>query len=182
MANRAEMTDKARGPETAGGAGMAGNAEGIEVAVVESAIDPTRTLARVTDPGHGAETLFLGVVREHNLGRKVLGVSYDAFAPLAETVLREICKEARARWGESLKFAVTHRTGRLDVGEISVAIAVGSRHRDEAYQASRYVIEELKIRAPIWKKEHYEDGESEWLKGHALCSHGERAHAREKNA
>jgi molybdopterin synthase catalytic subunit len=120
---------------------------------------------------HGAHILFFGVVRKENLGRKVVAVAYDAFPPLAETVLREICQEARARWGAGLEFRLMHRTGKLSVGEISLAVSVSSQHRDESYQASRYVIEELKRRAPVWKKEFYEDGESEWLKGHALCAH-----------
>jgi molybdopterin synthase catalytic subunit len=112
------------------------------------------------------------VVRNTNHGRQVQAVSYDAHPALAETCFREICQEASGRWGETLQVALIHRVGRLEVGEISVSIAIGLPHRDEAYQASRYVIEELKKRAPIWKKEHYIDGESEWLQGHALCSHG----------
>jgi molybdopterin synthase catalytic subunit len=121
---------------------------------------------------HGAQILFFGVVRKVNRGRQVVAVAYDAFPPLAEATLTEICEEARARWGKDLCFRLIHRTGTLQVGEISLAISVSSKHRDESYQASRYVIEELKNRAPVWKKEFYEDGESEWLKGHALCGHG----------
>jgi adenylyltransferase/sulfurtransferase len=129
---------------------------------------------------HGAQTVFTGVVRENNHGRKVVSVSYDAFIPLAEATLREIVSEARKKWGEALLFKVVHRTGCLEVGEVSVLIAVSSPHRDEAYQASRYVIEQIKVRAPIWKKETYTDGESEWLKGHALCSHTDRYSRQER--
>jgi molybdopterin synthase catalytic subunit len=125
---------------------------------------------------HGAEILFLGVVRNINLGRAVEAVAYDAFAPLAEKTLAEIADEARAKFagtsGVPLHAVIYHRTGKLKVGEVSLAIAVSSRHRDEAYEASRYIIEEIKERAPIWKKEFYTDGESDWLKGHALCAHG----------
>jgi molybdopterin synthase catalytic subunit len=121
--------------------------------------------------GHGAEILFLGVVRDINLGRSVTAVAYDAFPPLAEKTLATIASEAKEKWGD-LQIAIFHRTGKLSVGEVSLAIAVSSKHRDESYQASRYVIEEIKERAPIWKKEFYTDGESEWLKGHALCQHG----------
>lgn len=123
------------------------------------------------DSGHGAQTLFLGVVRDENVGKKVLAVSYDAHEAMAKKVLQEICSEAQNRWGQGLKIYVAHRTGKLEVGETSVIIGVGSKHRETAYEASRYVIEELKIRVPIWKNEHYENGESGWLKGHALCSH-----------
>jgi molybdopterin synthase catalytic subunit len=135
-------------------------------------IDPALVQGLLSDPRHGAQLLFHGVVRNTNHGRQVQAVSYDAHPALAETCFREICQEASGRWGETLQVALIHRVGRLEVGEISVSIAIGLPHRDEAYQASRYVIEELKKRAPIWKKEHYIDGESEWLQGHALCSHG----------
>lgn len=143
----------------------------ISVSVSEKKIEASELIAEIHDPGHGAQTVFLGVVRNNNIGKKVLAVSYDAFAPLTMHTFTEICTEALQKWGSDLKFAVFHRIGRLAVGEISVGIAVGSPHRDEAYQASRYVIEQLKIRSPIWKQEHYEGGDSEWLKGHALCEH-----------
>ncbi len=129
----------------------------------------------VSDEGHGAQNFFFGRVRSVNFGRQVVAVAYDAFVPLAEKVLHEICREAALRWGEDLRVCVIHRTGRLAVGEISVGIGVSTRHRDESYQASRHVIEQLKLRAPIWKKEFYENGETEWLKGHALCQHGHRS-------
>lgn len=123
------------------------------------------------DPRCGALSSFLGVVRNHNHGKKVVAVAYDAFEPLACEILRQIGREAQDRWGQEIGFLIVHRTGRLEVGEASVLIAAQAPHRDEAYQASRYVIEELKKRTPIWKKEYYENGETEWLKGHALCSH-----------
>ncbi len=100
-----------------------------------------------------------------------MSVSYDAFIPLAEAALREICEEARVRWGQTLAFTVLHRTGTLQIGETSVLIAVNSAHRAEAFEACRHVIEEIKVRVPIWKKETYIDGESAWLKGHELCQH-----------
>jgi molybdopterin synthase catalytic subunit len=121
-------------------------------------------------PAHGAQVLFTGMVRNHNLGKQVLGVSYDAFEPLAEKVLLAIGEEARKKWGE-VSIRIVHRVGRLEVGEISVAILVTSPHRKEAWGASQEVIEKLKTNAPIWKKEHYGDGESQWLKGHSLCGH-----------
>jgi molybdopterin synthase catalytic subunit len=135
-------------------------------------IDPAQVQKLLNDPRHGAQLLFHGVVRNSNHGRTVRAVSYDAFIPLAERCFHEICQEATERWGETLQVVLIHRVGRLEVGDTSVSIAIGLPHRDEAYQASRYVIEELKKRAPIWKKEHYIDGESEWLQGHALCAHG----------
>ena len=119
-------------------------------------------------PGYGAQVVFWGLVRDHNEGRRVRAVTYDAHAPLAEKTFREIGEEALARWGDDLRIVVLHRTGRLEVGEASVVIGVASGHRDAAYEASRYVIEQLKVRSPIWKKEHYAEGDSVWLQGHAM--------------
>ena len=124
-----------------------------------------------SDFAHGAQATFIGKVRNHNQGQKVLGVSYDAFAPLAEQVFLEISHAAKKQWGQDLCIKVWHRVGRLDVGDLSIAIVVSSRHRDESFKACRYVIEEIKHKAPVWKKEHYESGDSAWLQGHALCSH-----------
>ena len=120
---------------------------------------------------NGALNMFIGKVRNHNMGKAVNAVSYDVFAPLACNVFQEICAEATAQFGERLRLYIEHYKGKLEVGGISVIIAVGSPHRDESFQACRYLIEQLKIRAPIWKQEHYVDGVSEWVKGHTLCGH-----------
>src|SRR5690606_24973992 len=108
-------------------------------------------------------------------GREVSHLEYTAFSDMAERVLGQIAREARDRW-ETGAIAVEHRIGPLQLGEVSVAIAVASPHRDAAYQASRYIIEELKRRVPIWKREGYVDGDSEWLPGHSpaesTASHG----------
>lgn len=120
---------------------------------------------------HGAKLVFTGVVRASNHGRKVIAVEYDIFRPLLESVLTQIKQEARLQWGQDLEIGIEHYNGRLEPGQTSVVIAVSSKHRDECYQASRYVIEQIKQRAPIWKKETYADGETEWLAGHALCQH-----------
>ena len=136
----------------------------LRAAVVEEPLDPRDVLARVGDPGHGAVVLFVGTVRNLNEGRPVTAVRYDAYADMAREVLEEIAREAaeRLRGG---RIAVTHRVGELSVGEASVAIAVSAPHRAEAYDASRFVIEEIKKRLPVWKKERYRDGEDRWLEG-----------------
>lgn len=135
--------------------------------VTREPIDPAAVLASVVAPADGAALLFWGVVRDHNDGRPVGHLEYDAYVEMAEAVLREIVVEARGRWATG-EIAVVHRVGRLEVGEGSVAIAVASPHRAEAYEASRYVIEELKRRVPIWKREGYLDGADErWLPGSA---------------
>lgn len=140
----------------------------IVARVVSGPIHAEGVLAELAAADDGAELLFVGVVRNRNDGRPVRAVSYDVFAPLAEKVFRELGEEALARFGPALGVAVVHRSGRLEVGEASVMVAVTSPHRAEAYAASRFVIEQLKVRAPIWKQEHYADGDSAWLRGHAL--------------
>ena len=132
-------------------------------------LDCAAALAWVTHDSMGAQTLFVGRVRDVNHGRCVLGISYDVFVPLAQHSLQHICQEAQQRWGPVMSIYVAHAQGRLPVGGISVVIAVGTPHRDQAYQANRYLIEQIKQRAPIWKLEHYSDGDSQWTQGCQLC-------------
>ena len=132
--------------------------------VASEVIDPAEVLARVGSDRDGATLLFLGVVRDHADDRPVSGMRYDAYEEMAGEVLRKIAAEAAERLGTD-RVAVVHRFGELAIGEVSVAIAVSSPHREEAYEASRYVIEQLKERLPVWKKEHYVDGVSEWVEG-----------------
>jgi len=125
----------------------------------------------VTLDPNGAETLFVGTVRHFNQGRDVVGITYDVFEPLAIESFKDITQEARSKWGDDLAIYIVHGKGRLDVGGISILIAVGSPHRDEAFKACRYIIEQIKHRSPVWKLEHYVDGDSEWTKGCELCTH-----------
>lgn len=122
----------------------------------------------VAQDRYGAISHFVGVVRNHNLGRQVSGVSYDAFAPLCLQTFHYIITEAHTRFGD-VQVAVHHRTGLVVVGEPSVIVAAASVHRREALDAVRFAIEALKHRAPIWKLEHYLDGDSGWVPGHSLC-------------
>ncbi|MCP4474087.1 MAG: molybdenum cofactor biosynthesis protein MoaE [Gammaproteobacteria bacterium] len=139
------------------------------VKISQRPIDIQRAFDFTASPSHGGNASFLGTIRQHNLGKKVVGVSYDVLAPLAEKIIAQLCCQAEAQWGDALKFYIEHYQGRLAVGEVSVIIAVSSPHRDEAFKACRYLIDEIKLQAPIWKQEHYIDGNSEWVKGHALC-------------
>ncbi len=132
--------------------------------VVEAPIRPDEVLARVGSDADGAVLLFLGTVRDHADARPVRGMRYDAYSEMAAPVLQDIAAEAAARVGSD-RVAVVHRVGELGVGEVSVAIAVSTPHRAEAYEASRYVIEEIKKRLPVWKKEFYSDGEAAWVEG-----------------
>jgi molybdopterin synthase catalytic subunit len=130
--------------------------------LVRTPIDPIAIIRRVSNAGNGAVLLFLGAVRQVNEGRDVTGIDYAAYEAMAQRELEAIVAEASAKFGTS-DIAVQHRLGELGVEEVSVAIAVGHAHRDAAYSASRFVIEELKRRVPIWKREHYTDGTREWV-------------------
>ncbi len=132
--------------------------------MIEQEIDLGAVLAEVAGTSHGSQLLFVGTVRDLNEGRRVLAVSYDVLSPLAEMTIGAICAEAQADCAAPLSFAVVQRRGRVAVGQSSIAIAVGAPHRHEAYQASRYLIEAIKTRAPIWKQEHWEGG-SGWGTG-----------------
>jgi molybdopterin synthase catalytic subunit len=134
----------------------------IRVAVVTGPIDSLAVLREVESPAHGAAILFVGNVRETNDGRAVDGMEYTAYVAMAEKEMAAIAREARDRFSGSF-VVIVHRIGELSIGDASVAIATANAHRDAAYQASRYVIEQLKARVPIWKREHYTDGTREWI-------------------
>lgn len=140
------------------------------ISVSEKIINPAVALEFVADKRCGAVASFIGAVRNSNFDRDVTGVSYDIFAPLAINIMNELCASVRKEYGD-LNIYISHYKGHLDVGGISVAIAVSSKHRKEAFDGCRFLIEELKHKAPIWKKEFYIDGETDWVKGHTLCSH-----------
>jgi molybdopterin synthase catalytic subunit len=126
-------------------------------------LDVAGAAALVSARGDGAVTTFVGLVRDHNAGRRVLWLEYEAYAPLAVKAFEQIASEAAARWAEA-RLAIHHRTGRIEIGDASVVIAAASPHRAEAFAACRYAIERLKQIAPIWKHEHFEGGEV-WVEG-----------------
>lgn len=113
----------------------------------------------VAHPGAGAVVLFSGVVRDRTGGRRVKFLEYEAHGPMALAKLREIAGELRRRWPGLARVTLVHRIGRLEIGESSVMIGVSSPHRHEAFEAGRFAIDTLKETVPIWKKEHFEDGE-----------------------
>lgn len=133
--------------------------------ITKENIDPSDVLARVGRPADGAVAFFAGVVRNENQGRPVSGMEYEGYDEMAGKELAAIVGEAAERAGGG-RVAAVHRLGRLAIGEVSVAIAVSAPHRAEAFDAARYVIEELKKRLPVWKREHYLDRDAEWLEGH----------------
>lgn len=135
--------------------------------ITEAPLSLDDLLAETKDHPSGALIVFAGVVRNHNDGQAVDGMTYEADVPLAEKVLAEIESEALLKY--SVRHCrIQHRIGSLKLGETSVIIVVRSPHRAEAYEASRYAIEELKRRAPIWKQEHYVGGASRYLEGTPL--------------
>ncbi len=132
------------------------------VALVTRPIDLAQLIVRVASAGYGAISLFAGTVRDSNEGRAVTAIDYSAYSAMAESELQQIVTEAEQRFGVS-SLVVEHRTGLLSLGEVSVAIVAAHPHRGPALDSTRYVIEEIKKRVPIWKMEHYVDGTREWV-------------------
>lgn len=119
-------------------------------------------LARaVAAPGRGGTTLFIGTVRDHHGGRGVVELEYSGYAPMVEAVAGRIIAEAESRW--PVKVGLAHRLGLVPIGDAAVVVAAAGGHRDESFAACRYVIEEVKQRVPIWKRERYGDGTEAWV-------------------
>ncbi|HZZ00194.1 MAG TPA: molybdenum cofactor biosynthesis protein MoaE [Candidatus Baltobacteraceae bacterium] len=130
--------------------------------IAREPIDPKAVEARVLSENCGGVVTFLGIVRERaDDGRSVNGLQYEAFDEMAVSEFETVAAEARERFG-NVNVAAEHRVGELRVGEVAVVVSVAAEHRDEAFAACRYAIDELKRRAPIWKKELYVDGGGEW--------------------
>jgi len=123
--------------------------------------DLARAIDSVRTDLDGAVVTFLGVVRRWSEGREVARLEYEAYEEMARNTMRRIVDEIKRRW--NARAAIIHRVGRVEVGEISLIIAVASPHRREAFEGCRYAIETLKRMAPIWKREVYADGESSWI-------------------
>jgi molybdopterin synthase catalytic subunit len=131
-------------------------------AISEAPIDVVRLQRGLEADGAGAVVCFEGRVRNHNEGRAVDGLSYQAYIELAEAEGRRIVEEARNRFGIE-RVACVHRVGDLALGDVAVWAGVSAGHRAAAFEACRYVIDQVKARVPIWKREHYVEGASEWL-------------------
>jgi molybdopterin synthase catalytic subunit len=129
---------------------------------VRTPIDVEALRATLADPGCGGYAAFEGWVRDHNEGQRVRRLEYEAYEALAVREAERIVAEAVARFGVA-HAACAHRVGDLAVGELAVWVGVSAAHRDEAFRACRYIIDEIKHRLPIWKKEHYLDGDSGWV-------------------
>jgi molybdopterin synthase catalytic subunit len=125
-------------------------------------IDVAAVAERVRSPQAGAVVLFLGTVRELTGGRRTTALDYDAYPEMACAQMDRLEQQARARW-PVIGLEIVHRLGRLELGEVSVAIAVSCPHRREAFEAGQWLIEELKRVVPIWKRENWDDGTVEWV-------------------
>lgn len=112
---------------------------------------------------NGAIVLMSGMVREQTQGRPVVSLEYQAYEPMAIKVFEEISRQIHHTWADIERVMIHHRIGQLSIGEISVLVAVGSPHRAEAFSACQFAIDTLKHEAPIWKKEHWQDGTSSWV-------------------
>lgn len=132
------------------------------IRLTDEPIDYAALTESVRTTGAGAVVLFLGTVREMTDGRRTTALDYEAYAPMAEAKMRELEAEARQRWPLE-QVAIVHRVGRLELGEISVAIALSAPHRQDAFEAGRHLIDTLKVTVPIWKKENWSDGTTEWV-------------------
>ncbi len=131
--------------------------------VTTDALSIDEAYAAVRRDGCGAVALFIGTVRDHHEGKKVVSISYSAFREMAEKEFERIALEIRSKWKVGEIF-IAHRTGRLEIGDASVVIAVSSAHRAESFDACRHAIEALKKMAPIWKEEFYDSGKA-WISG-----------------
>ena len=151
-----------------------------EVAVTSEPLDADTLVALVGAQGDGAVVTFAGLVRDHNQGRRVHFLEYEAYEPLAVRALQQIVDEAKALW-PSARVATHHRIGRLEIGEASIAIAARSPHRGDAYAACRYAIERVKQIAPIWKREFFEGGDV-WIEGATADPDDQRARAEAERA
>lgn len=143
---------------------MNDGAQSIHVLVSDSVIEPEQLIKMVGQPGSGATVLFLGTVRNHSPGKTgVTHLDYEVYPELVQEKITDVIAEASSRW-PILSVAVEHRSGRVDLGEVSVAVAVAAAHRADAFDAAEFVIDELKVKVPIWKKEFWPGG-SAWSPG-----------------
>ncbi|MBI4332139.1 MAG: molybdenum cofactor biosynthesis protein MoaE [Chloroflexi bacterium] len=133
------------------------------IEVTRRRLNPERITRGVRKDANGAVITFLGTVRDHAMGKRVLRLAYEAYKEMAEKKLAEVAVEIKGRWG--LKdVSIVHRIGPMEIGEISLVVAIGSAHRKEGFEACQYAVDRIKQIVPIWKKEFFEDGEC-WVEG-----------------
>ena len=141
--------------------------------ITTEVITGTEVREAVEGPDAGAVVVFLGTVRNNTDGRPVTRLEYEAYPPMAEKKMTEIAQEIAQKWGDTLRVAMVHRTGKLEIGEVSVAVAIASPHRKDGFEACQYAMNRLKQIVPIWKREVWTDGEAEWVKPDAVFFEGQ---------
>ena len=141
------------------------------IEVTANPIEPEDLKASLANPGAGGYCAFEGWVRNVNEGRTVERLEYEAYEPLVVSEGEKVLAEALQKY-PYLEARCVHRIGLLEIGELAVWVGVAAAHRDEAFRACRYIIDELKVRLPIWKKEHYVDGDSGWVNCERCAEHG----------
>jgi len=149
-------------PVSGGGEPEPGQAEVAIVELTQDPIDSQALIRKVSTPTCGAVCLFLGTVREFTQEKKTTHLVYEAYPEMAVKQMRSILEEAAARWPLP-RLGVIHRLGRLELGDVSIAVAVASPHRGESFEACRWIMDTIKQRVPIWKQEHWGDGTTEWV-------------------
>lgn len=141
----------------------------MHVELTNEHLSVERAIALVKSPGAGAISTFIGTTRDHFQGKPVLKLEYEAYHDLAMKYLHQLAKEAYEKYNQIHGIAIYHRLGEVPVEEASVVIAVSAAHRKPALDAVEYLIDELKVRCPIWKKEVYGDGNSTWKQNCPGC-------------
>jgi molybdopterin synthase catalytic subunit len=136
------------------------------ISITSEPINYCKILEDIMDTSSGGTVLFIGTVRDHNDSKAVLGMHYEIYKEMAEKNLAKIEYEAKTKWKIN-NFVAIHRTGQLKIGEVSVAVAASAEHRNHAFEACRYGIDQIKAKVPIWKKEVYKNG-AQWLDGNSL--------------
>jgi len=132
------------------------------IRLTHDAIDYTALTESVRSDLSGAVVLFLGTVREMTDGRKTVALDYEAYPAMAQTKMAELEADARNKWPVD-NVGIVHRLGHLEVGDVSVAVAISCPHRQQAFEAGKFLIDQLKLTVPIWKKENFSDGTTEWV-------------------
>jgi len=135
--------------------------DSLAIAIAPLSLEEAYALADA--PDNGAVVVMSGMVRNQTDGKHVVALEYQAYGPMALQIFHQIAADIRINWPDVNRVVIHHRIGRLQIGEISVLVAVGCPHRSEAFAACRYAIDTLKHQAPIWKKEHWADGSSSWV-------------------
>ncbi len=139
------------------------SSSGDHFAITFAPLSLEEVYALADDPANGAVAVMSGMVRNNTDGKAVVALEYQAYDPMAIRVFQQIAAEIRRTWIDVTHVVIHHRVGKLQIGEISVLVAVGCPHRTEAFAACKYAIDTLKHNAPIWKKEHWEDGSTSWV-------------------